>query len=260
MRKIIYPALLAAIIFVLVWLKFEQQEIRVFKIPRPLLLKPMVKKAEVPLEPSKPPESPEAIGEKIAYVIKLGKVSLGVATYTHLPRVELNGVKVSLMTFETKLARFKDLEMIYSDSKNFLPLRVERNISTWPVAERIREEYDQKSFTLTIVKNKGKMKPQVVKKDAPIHNAILLPFYVRRMDNLAMGWTMQANLPNQRFEIKLVAIEEVKVPAGSFKAYRFESMPKRFEIWISADERKIPVMIKGTGALGYTFIMKEYSI
>ncbi len=99
-----------------------------------------------------------------------------------------------------------------------------------------------------------------MKKDGPIHNAIMLPFYVRRMDNLGVGWSTIANLPKQRFEIKLVSLEEVVVPAGSFKSYHFISLPEKFELWISADERKIPVKIKGLGGVGYTFVMKEYSL
>ncbi len=255
MRKIIYPLLVMLVAGVFVWLKYEEKKASLFKIVIPFAFEPFVKK-EVPL-----PEPPEPIGEKIVYAVKLGKVSLGTATYTHLPRVELNGAKVSMMTFETNLVRFNDLERIYSDSKSFLPLRIERSISAWPTFEKIREEYNQKDFTLLIIKNNGKGKqPLVIKKDGPIHNSILLPFYVRRMDNLVVGWSMKATLPNQSFEIKLVAVEEVKVPAGSFKAYRFESVPKRFKIWISADERKVPIMIKGAGTLGYTMLMKEYSI
>ena len=203
---------------------------------------------------------PERIGEKIVYNINLGNVCLGKASFNHLAGVELEGKLVSRMTFETRLVRFRDLETIYSDSNSFLPLLVERDISNWPIREKITERYDQKNFTLTVIKNKGRKKEQlVIKKDSPIHNAIMLPFYIRRITKLDVGWLMVADLPNQRFEIKLMALEEVKVPAGTFKAYRFESVPRRFEIWLSADERKIPLKIKGSGAFGYTFIMKEYS-
>ena len=217
---------------------------------------------------SKYTRPPERIGEKIVYNIRLGKVYLGKAIFNHLAKVELGGKLVSRMTFETRLARFTDLEIIYSDSNSFLPLKVERDISTWPISEKIIEHYDQKNFTLTVIKKKGRKKEElVIRKDGPIHNAIMLPFYIRRlpagqagMANLDVGWSMLANLPNQRFEIKLTALEELKVPAGTFKAYRFESVPRRFEIWLSADERKIPLKIKGSGAFGYTFVMKEYSL
>lgn len=202
----------------------------------------------------------ERIGEKIVYGVKLGKVSLGQAVFRQLSRAELEGRAVSLMAFETKLVRFSDTEKIYSDRDTFLPLKVERSISNWPLSEQIEEYYDQKEFTLTIIKNNGrKAVPLTIKKDGPIHNAIMLPFYVRRAAKLDIGWSMTVNLPNQRFEMRLSGVEDTLVPAGNFRAYHFESQPKKFEVWISADERRIPLKIKGAGALGYILVMKEYS-
>lgn len=201
------------------------------------------------------------VGEKITYDIRLGLVSLGEARFACLAGGKLADKDVNIMTFETRLARFSDLEKIYTDPDSFLPLRVERDISTWPFPEKITEEYDQEKYILTITKFKaGKKEKLIMKKDASIHNAILLPYHVRNLPALSIGWNFTAKLPSREFQIKLVSIEDVKVPAGTFKAYHFESEPKKFEIWISADERRIPVKIKGSGMLGYVFLMKEYSL
>lgn len=201
----------------------------------------------------------ERVGERIVYNVKLGKVSLGKAVFNHLPRAELNGKQVSFMNFETKLPHFSDLEKIYSDPDTRLPLKVERSISNWPFSEKISEYYDQKKFILTIVKD-GKNNQTVIEKDAPIHNAVILPFYVRDTAHFDPGWSMLINLPNQKFQIKLAGTENIILDGQDFKAYRFESDPKRFEIWVSADERRIPLKIKGSGSLGYILIMKEYSL
>jgi hypothetical protein len=48
------------------------------------------------------------------------------------------------------------------------------------------------------------------------------------------------------------------VPAGKFKAYHFTSTPKKFEIWISKDDYRIPVKIKGLGGYNYTMLMKNH--
>lgn len=199
----------------------------------------------------------ERIGERIVYDVRLAKVSLGRAVFNHLPRAELDGKWVSFMNFQTKLARFNDLEKIYSDPGTYLPLKVERAISNWPFSEKISEYYDQEKFILTIVKD-GKDNQTVIRKDAPIHNAVMLPFYVRGIAYFDPGWSMSINLPNQKFLIKLAGTENINLNGQSFKAYRFESDPKRFAIWISADEQRIPLKIKGAGSLGYTLIMKEY--
>jgi len=201
------------------------------------------------------------IGEKITYRVRLGRLNLGKAVFKQLPKTELGGRNVNLITFETRLARFTDLEKIYSDPESFLPLRVERYVSTWPFPEKIIEDYDQGKFILVIKKFKNnKQRETVIKKDSVINNAILLPYYVRDIAKLEVGYNLIAGLPAQEFIIELVAIEEVEVPAGKFMAYRFESRPKKFKVWISADERRIPVKINGTIGLGYSLVMQEYSI
>jgi hypothetical protein len=77
---------------------------------------------------------------------------------------------------------------------------------------------------------------------------------------LGVGFNLIARLPTQEFVIKLTSIEDVSVPAGTFKSYHFKSTPPKFEIWITADERKIPVKIRGAGFMGYTLVMKDYSL
>jgi len=86
----------------------------------------------------------------------------------------------------------------------------------------------------------------------------MLPFYVRTIPELSLGWNFTAELAQQQFLIKLVALENVTVPAGTFEAYRFESEPKKFEIWITRDELRIPVKIVGTSGIGYAMVMKQY--
>ena len=207
------------------------------------------------------PKKLQRIGEKIVYDVRLRSLFLGRATFEHLPQAELNSRQVNVMTFTTKLVRFSDVERISSDPESNLPIRVERIISTWPVPEKITEEYDSERFSVAITKIKGRRQEKIsLKQDAPIHNAILLPFYVRDIPELRVGWHMDATLPAQKYEIRLVAIEDVTVPAGTFKAYRFESVPKKFEIWVSVDERRIPLKIKGIGNLGYNLAMKKYSL
>ena len=201
------------------------------------------------------------VGEKMAYDVKLGAISLGKSTFSQVPSAELNGKKLIVMVFETSLARFKDTETIYSDPQTFLPVRVERDIVNWFSQEKITEDYNQQDFTVTINKKKGgKTETLVIKKDGPIHNAILLPQYIRRSAKLDAKETLVANLPNRRYEIKLVSTEEIKVPAGTFKAYHFKSTPNQIDIWISADDRKIPLKIQNNSlTLGYVMLLREYT-
>jgi len=199
------------------------------------------------------------VGEKIIYDVRLGKLYLGKAQFNNLANVQLDGRLLNVMTLETKLTQFTDMEKIYSDLETLLPVRVERDILNWLIREKITEDYNQDNFTVTIIKNKGAVQEKlVIKKDNHIHNAVLLPYYVRRIPRLDVGRIIIANLPTRRLEIKLVSIEDIKVPAGTFKAYHFKSTPKQIEIWITSDERRIPVKIQDTGLLGYSMVMKEY--
>lgn len=216
--------------------------------------------AQVNAVPAKKTEFPERVGEKIIYDVKMGNVRLGRAEFHHLAKVELNGKAVNQISFRTELFHFVDQEMIYGDQETYLPLKVVRDIVSWPKKEQITEEYDQQKYHLVIIKSAGRNNPQKseIQRDGPIQNAILLPYCVRRVAKLEPGWTFKANLPTQSFEIKLTGIEDVTVPAGTFKAYHFQSFPSRFEIWISADQRKIPLKIKGSGGIGYVLLMREY--
>lgn len=205
------------------------------------------------------PKESSLASEIITYDVRVGNIRLGEAVYQLLPKRELNGKDVNFMTFETKTVQFNDLEKIYSDPKTLLPLRVERSVDKCLIPEKIIEDYDQDNFILKIRKIKSDNQEEfVIKKENVIHNAVLLPFYVRNMEIFQEGANLDIIFPVQNFNIKLVNKEEVEVPSGRFMAYRFVSEPKIFEIWISADERKIPIKIKRTDGFKYTLAMKGY--
>lgn len=206
------------------------------------------------------PDLSAYVGEKIVYDVKMGMLCLGRAESRNLPAEKLDGRFLNVMTMDTKLTNFKDNEKIYSNPETMLPVRVERDILNFISRERITEDYDQEKFTVTIIKYKGaKEQKFIIRKDAPVHNAVLLPFYVRRIPKLEVGRVIVANLPTRRLEIRLDSIEDIKVPAGKFKAYHFTSSPRQTEIWISADERRIPLKIQGSGPLGYYLVMTSYT-
>jgi len=208
-------------------------------------------------------EAFEYIGERIAYEVKFGNFRLGEAIFRRLENTQLDGKPAILMTFETKVTGFYDLETIYSDPSSFFPLRVTRKLSGLTFNEDIVEAYDQKNFVLTIAKFKNNKKIEETKFDnhgQPIYNAVSLPFYLRRIPGLKPGWNLLTQFGNLEYNILLVSRENLETPLGAFETYRFQSQPRKFEIWVTADERRIPVKIKDSGMLGYTLLMKEYSI
>jgi len=84
---------------------------------------------------------------------------------------------------------FDDMEMIYTQPTSYLPLRVERDISLWLKREYLIEEYDQENYELTVKKQQGKKlaRKHFFKENGAIYNAILLPFYLRKIPELSVG-------------------------------------------------------------------------
>jgi len=213
--------------------------------------------------PKGPEAIPEYIGEKITYEVKVGVFRIGEAVFQRLENTKLEGKNAILMTFETRVTGFHDLETIYSDPATFLPLRVTRQLDGLTINEDITEDYDQKNFVLTLTKFKGKEKISEQKFDnrgRAIYNAVSLPFYLRRIPELKIGWSLMTQFGNTEYNIIMVSIENLETPLGKFETYRFESQPRKFEIWVTADKRRIPVKIKDAGMLGYALTMKNYSL
>lgn len=197
--------------------------------------------------------------ENIIFDVSLGRFKLGRATFIRQDDTVIDGKELELVTFETKLFNFYDLEKIYSDPQDYLPFRIIRQIKGMNINESITENYNQKDYVVSISKAKGSKKEDIeIKKSGPIHNAVMLPFYLRRIPELSIGWSFNAYFPSGDFTIKLISIERIKVPFGEFEAYRFKSIPGKFEIWISKDDLRLPLKIKGSGMLGYTLTMKDY--
>ena len=192
-------------------------------------------------------------GEKIVYAIS----PIGRAEYNDMGLVDYKGKKLWSVTFMTKVPGFRDLEKIYADPETGLPLIVERYIN-WPFSkEFLIEEYDPQNnslITRRFMKNKLTNEYKY-KSNGPYHNAILLPFYLRGVKDLNIGWSMIVRVPEE-FVVTFQNVEDVKVKGKKIAAYHFTSKPDKFEIWISKDEGLLPVVIKGTA--GYSMFMRSH--
>jgi len=202
-------------------------------------------------------------GENLQYLIS----PLGRSEYNNLGMVDLNGVKVNLVTLRTKVLLVDDLEKIYSEPGSLLPLKIERSISKLWGKEYKTEEYDQKKFTVVMRRFKGKklVKEQIIKAKGPIQNVILLLFFLRNNPELKVGWNFTVRVPAEfkpelvSIKLELVSIDQITVPAGKFQAYHFKSIPNKFEFWINKNNPQVPLKIKIKSIIDFGVLMKKYS-
>jgi hypothetical protein len=201
-------------------------------------------------------------GESIRYLVK----PVGESEYKNLGVVSFKGAKANLATLKSNILFVDVMEDIFYDPESSLPYKTERtNIGLW-FNEYRTEEYDQKKFTVLIKKFNGKklVKEQIIKADGPIQNMNTLLFYLRKQQNLKIGWHFTAKvlveLKLVEFDLKLLSIDEIIVPGGKFQAYHFKSVPDTFEIWIDKSSPRIPLKIKIKGIVNCSLLMKRYSL
>ncbi len=193
-------------------------------------------------------------GEKITYAIS----PIGRGEYSDLGLVDYQGKKLWLVNFLTRMPGFRDLEKIYADPQTGFPLRVERYINWTFSKEFIIEEYDPQNNSLVTRRFlKDKLTNEYkYKSNGPYHNVILLPFYLRRVKDLNIGWSLVVRVPEE-FTVTLKDVEKIKFNGKRIDAYHFTSEPNKFELWISKDEELLPLIIKGAG--GYRMLMRKHS-
>ncbi len=208
-------------------------------------------------------ERHDYLGEKILYLLS----PLGRSEYNNFGLVDLDGVKVNLVSLSYKVLFVDSVEKIYSDPETLLPLKIERTISKLWWKERVTEEYDQKNFIVEIKKFNGKkiIKQQVIRSKSPIQNVILSLFYLRNNPNLKVGWNFTVQVLAEfkpevvATKLELVSIDKISVPAGKFQAYHFKSIPVKFEVWINKDTPQVPLKIKLKSVFDCAAVMKKYS-
>jgi len=201
-------------------------------------------------------------GGTIQYLIE----PAGKSEYKDFGTVDLKGVKANLVTLKSKILFVDVMEKIFYDPESSLPYKTERTNSGFWIKEYRTEEYDQNKFTVVIKKFRGKklVKEQMIKADGPIQNVNTLLFYLRKQPDLKIGWHFTAKVLDEfkllEFDIKLLSIDEIAVPAGKFQAYHFKSIPAKFEIWMNKISPQVALKIKIKGVVDCCIAMKKCNL
>ncbi len=202
---------------------------------------------------------PFSEGEQLIYDVYYKKLKVGKSILTFHGEKVIDGKNAYHITFSTKVPGLKDVEEIYADQQTFLPLRVLRQIDQiGSFRTTINEEYDQKAFQVRI-KKQGKFlsKKFTIQKKAPIHNAILLPYYYRAKPAIANDQKFKVTLPTADFDVVFKGEETISTYLGEYSTYVFSSVPAKFTFWLSVDKKRIPLKIKSLTVQGYSLIIRS---
>lgn len=198
-------------------------------------------------------------GESFKYDVMYKKVRLGESILTFHGEGKSGDRQVYYITFRTRIPSLKDAEDLYADKQTFLPIEVHRSIKKKVgFDDEIVERYDQDNFRVDISqKSKLRFREFSIQKDSPIYNAILLVYYYRMQKVFHEEDVLAVNLPLVDFKIIYSGIETIDTSIGEYRAHAFTSEPAKFKLWLSADERRIPLKIENPGTLGYSLVIKS---
>ena len=212
---------------------------------------------------AQPASSPFPKGETVIYTIKKMGLKAGEATLVFEGETTVDGRAAYLISFRANGTSFLDEEKIYLDPKTFLPIRVERNVNITIMGkkERIVEYYDQKNFTVKIIKTTGgKTEEQVIKKKRSIENLYGFIYRFRKEGKFVIGENLRMNLPTADVKLKLAKMEKLKINGGQQETYFMESDPSKYKVWFDTSAKKVALRIDGAIGFGNTsMVMRAYS-
>jgi len=204
------------------------------------------------------------VGEKLTFVIRYGPVVAGSSTMSISEIEKINGIETYKIITEARSSAFFSAFYKVRD-------RVESNMDrdglfSWRFEKHLREgkyrsnrgvDYDQvNGWAVSNKKDSMRIPPCV--------QDILTSFYYVRTQELVVGKSLfiDNHSDNKLYplEVKVHKKERVKVRAGEFDCLVVEPILRasglfkskgRLLVWLSDDERKIPVQLKSKIVIGY---------
>ena len=227
----------------------EEDEKDIEKIPRP--------KANRAFAP----------GEKLTYEVRAIGVLGGYATLSvensqdvhHRPCYPLMARAKSAFPFST-FYPVNDVQTSYFDSVDFLTWKFENDVHEGNYKARNREDYDQIQHTVTRQHNQ---EPTETDDIQPFTQDIISCLYYFRLLPLQEGKKYMVPTcslgKNYKMICKVLSREKITCPAGTFDCLHAKPFVKYgtvfrnkedIDLWLTADDRHIPVLIKSAIVIG----------
>ncbi len=237
--------------------------------PAQAVSEPDTTKDEMNIEKVARPKANQAFapGEKLTYEVRAIGVLAGYATLS----VE-NYAKVGERPCYTLVARAKsafpfstfypvnDVQTSYFDSVDYLTLKFENDVHEGDYKARNRESYDQIKHQLVHQHNQDATEAVDI---PPFTQDIISCFYYFRLLPLEIGKSYliptASGGKNYKLIVKVIGREKIKSSAGTFDCWHAKPFIKYgtlfrnkedIDLWITADGRRIPVLIKSAIVVG----------
>jgi len=214
-------------------------------------------------------QSAFGLGERLEYEISYGFLTAGIVVFEVSPNFavmngrncyEITATLTSASSFEW-VYKIQDRYKCYLDADGLFPWRFEQSIKEGDYTKEFTAIFDNANNivrTTTIVK--GDKKPDGEFTVTPYSLDIISAFYYARtmnVQNMNNGETITLNSfydnKNYDLKVKILDKENAEVPAGDFRSVIVQPMAEEgalikkaenIAVWISQDERKIPVKVK----------------
>ncbi len=210
------------------------------------------------------PNKAFTVGEKLTFVIRYGVIVAGSATMSIPKMHKINDEEVYKIVTEARSSSF--FSAFYKVEDRVESFIDREGLFTWRFQKKLREgkyradrfvDYDQVNGWAVSSKKDSMQIP-------PCVHDILSSFYYIRTQKLAVGKSLfldnHADNKLYPLEVKVHKKERIKVKAGEFNCVVVEPILRasglfkskgRLIIWLTDDERKIPVQMKSKIIVGY---------
>jgi hypothetical protein len=220
-------------------------------------------------------QSAFAKGERLVYDVGYSFITAGEAVFS-IPAIEtVNGRECYQVLFT--VVSTPTFSFFYKVDDRFETVLDKKGIFPWRFSQRLREgkykydfaaEFDQINHTATTQKGSYNVPPYV-------HDVVSAMFYVRTLDYSKCRQGDRIKLQNffkdttYQLAVKFLGTQQLEVAAGLFDCIMVEPLIKegglfksegRIIIWMTNDERKIPVKVSTKVVVGSIDAeLREYS-
>jgi hypothetical protein len=211
----------------------------------------------------RPLPTPFLPGEKLVYSVEYGFISAGDAslsvagidTVRGIPCYHVQSRALSNPTFST-FFKVEDRVDSYIDMYRLTSLKLEKHLREGKYRKDIEVEFDPEKPLAYYAEGD-------TLETYPDTQDVLSSLYHLRTRELKVGKTIviphHDNRKNSPLEVKVLRKEKVSVPAGKFTCFVIEPFLKdvgifkakgKILIWITDDERRMPVLVKASVLIG----------